>query len=246
MIVFLRSRAVFSLVAAVSMPTALTAEVSPATCNEDAMIVFDASGSMAGSERKGTSVVTRIDKVRMALSQVLPEVAPMRRLGLITYGPGPYNKCDSTRLELEPEFDASDRIMGIVDELVPTGRTPLTAAVEEAADVLRYKEKPSVVVLVTDGEETCGGDPCALAERLKTDGKQITVHVVGYRLKNFSWTGTNTAQAKCLPEKTGGQYISVQTSDELVAALRTTLGCPQLTLKSMRSQQMACYSDATR
>ncbi len=42
-------------------------------CTEDAMIVFDASGSMAGNMVQGLfSAVTRIDEVRKALGQVLP------------------------------------------------------------------------------------------------------------------------------------------------------------------------------
>ena len=63
-----------------------------APCTEDAMIVFDASGSMSGngwgygSETAGT--VSRIDKVRTTLANILPEVTRFRRVGLITYGPG--------------------------------------------------------------------------------------------------------------------------------------------------------------
>lgn len=202
----------------------------PPACNEDAMIVFDASGSMSGTDRLGiATMVTRIEKVRTALAQVLPEVAPSRRIGLITYGPGPYNKCDNIHLELEPDFNAADRIMTAVNKLNPAGRTPLTAAVEEAARVLRYKEKPGVIVLVTDGEETCNGSPCALVEELKAEAKQLTIHVIGYRVKDYSWTGDQAFRSQCLAEKSGGLYISVQTTDDLIAAFRKTLGCPLLT-----------------
>lgn len=201
-----------------------------ASCQEDAMIVFDGSGSMSGTERLGiSSFVTRIDKVRRAMRQVLPEVAPLRRIGLITFGPGPYNKCDNIKLELEPDYNAADRIMKAVERLNPAGRTPLTAALKEAARIARYKEKPTVLVLVTDGEETCGGAVCALADDLRGTGKDTTVHVIGYRARDYSWTGQGAFQSRCLPEKTGGLYISVETTDELIAALRKTLGCPYLT-----------------
>ena len=218
------------VIAATASPLgALEPDTRPA-CNEDAMIVFDASGSMSGTERFGIgNMVTRIEKVRTALGQVLPEVAPTRRIGLITYGPGPYNKCDNIHLEAEPDFNAAERIMCAVNRLNPAGRTPLTASVSEAARVLRFKEKPAVIVLVTDGEETCGGAPCALAEDLKSQGKQTTVHVIGYRVKDYSWTGAQALQSKCLPDKTGGLYISVQSTEDLVTAFRRTLGCPYLT-----------------
>jgi Ca-activated chloride channel family protein len=207
------------------------AEKLPGACTEDAMIVFDASGSMAGTEYLGIATfVTRIDKVRKALANVLPSVARYRKIGLITYGPGPYNKCDNIKLEAEPRLSAASRILAVVNALVPAGRTPLTAAVSKAADVLHFKEKPGTIVLVTDGEETCGGSPCSLADRLRSEGRKTTVHVISYRVKDYSWTGAQGALAtKCLPERTGGLYIPAQTTDELTAALRKTLGCPLIT-----------------
>jgi Ca-activated chloride channel family protein len=229
-----------SIAVAAAEVGAATPGEQPAACNDDAMIVFDASGSMAGTDRLGiTTMVTRIEKVRTALGQVLPEVAPSRRIGLITYGPGPYNKCDNIHLDVEPAFNAAGPIMDAVKKLNPAGRTPLTASVSEAAHVLRFKEKPAVIVVVTDGEETCGGAPCTLAEDLRREGKQTTVHVIGYRVKDYSWTGDQAYQSKCLPEKTGGLYISVQTSDELVAAFRKTLGCPYLTERDARDRPTA-------
>lgn len=203
----------------------------PPGCREDAMIVFDASGSMAGNEKLGiATTVTRIDNVRKALAQVLPRVEHLRRIGLITYGPGPYNRCDNIALAFPPLPEAGSRILSVVNALVPAGRTPLTAAVAHAADVLDYRSKPGVIVLVTDGEETCGGSPCSLAKQLKAAAAQLTIHVIGYRMKEFSWTGGNASfEAQCLTRQTGGHYVGVETTEQLVAALHKTLGCPLLT-----------------
>jgi Ca-activated chloride channel family protein len=56
------------------------------------MIVFDASGSMSGNQTLGIpNSQARIDEVRAALAQVLSGVTKFRRVGLVTYGPGPYN-----------------------------------------------------------------------------------------------------------------------------------------------------------
>src|SRR4026208_475585 len=69
---------------------AQTADETRMPCTEDAMIVFDASGSMAGNTVQGLfSDITRIDEVRKALGQVLPGITKFRKIGLITYGPGP-------------------------------------------------------------------------------------------------------------------------------------------------------------
>jgi Ca-activated chloride channel family protein len=128
----------------------------PADCRDDAMIVFDASGSMAGTDMNSPPT-PKIAKVKDALARVLPSIAELRRLGLMDYGPGPYNQCDNIELQLKPTPNASARIMAIVDSLIPAGRTPLTTAVRKAARVLDFPEKTAVVVLLTDGEETCGG-----------------------------------------------------------------------------------------
>ena len=121
------------------------------------MIVFDASGSMAGNTVQGLfSDVTRIDEVRKALAQVLPAATKFRKVGLITYGPGPYLQCN-VALDFRPMPNAAQQIMSVVNALNPAGKTPLVKAVELAAEVLDYRSTRGVVVLLTDGEETCGG-----------------------------------------------------------------------------------------
>lgn len=203
-------------------------EEPPAPCTEDAMIVFDASGSMAGSLAEGIGAkIRRIDEVRKALAKALPRVTHFRRIGLITYGPGPYEQCN-VNLDMRPRADAANAILLAVDTLNPAGKTPMTEAVEQAADVLDYKAQPGVVVVLTDGEETCGGAPCTLGKMLHADGVQLTVHVIGFRMTAF-WTGAQSAlNVQCLAEQTGGLYIATKNQDELVRAFEKTLGCPMM------------------
>jgi Ca-activated chloride channel family protein len=188
------------------------------------MVVFDASGSMGGTDLN--SVTPRIAKVRTALAVVLPEVAPVRPIGLIVYGPGASNKCESVELRLRPSLDAAETIMTEVDNIVPAGRTPLTAAVSQAAEVLDYKTKPATIVLITDGEETCGGQPCNSAGLLKAQAKDLTIHVIGYRDKLAT---TGPFGSRCMADISGGTYVSVETTEQLTEALRATLGCPYVT-----------------
>jgi Ca-activated chloride channel family protein len=203
-------------------------------CTQDAMIVFDASGSMAGNVDQGiATTIPRIDEVREALGTVLPAVTRARRVGLITYGPGPYNQCN-IHLNLKPTENAAQPIMQVVDALSPAGKTPLTAAVRNAAEVLDYRNKPGVIVVLTDGEETCGGSPCDLGKELHATAANLTVHIIGYRMKDFSWTGEQSIlDAKCLAEENGGLYISTESKQELIEALEKTLGCPMLSMRDL-------------
>ncbi|MDJ0513637.1 MAG: VWA domain-containing protein [Methyloceanibacter sp.] len=210
---------------------ALAAEGSEngGSCIEDAMIVFDASGSMAGNQGPGiASSPPRIDEVRSALSKVLPSAARYRRIGLVTYGPGPEEQCN-VKLNFPPARNATSRILDTVNEMVPAGDTPLTAAVWKAANALDYQSRPGVIVVVTDGEETCGGAPCQLAEDLRAEAAGLTIHVIASRYHSFSWRGANHAtELGCLAEASGGVYVKANSEDELIAALRETLDCPRL------------------
>ena len=170
----------------------------------------------------------RIDEVRNALSEILPAATRFRRVGLITYGPGPSEQCN-VKLDLKPTANAATRIMRDLDALSPSGKTPLTTAVARAAEVLDYRKKPGIIVVVTDGEETCGASPCALGKELRAAAAQLTVHIIGFRMKDYSWTGENSIlDAKCLAQENNGLYFSTENKNDLVAALKATLDCPML------------------
>ena len=200
-----------------------------APCREDAMIVFDASGSMSGNQTLGIpNSQARIDVLRSALAQVLPSATRLRKVGLITFGPGPWNQCN-VKLNLKPTANAAAIIMSEVYGLVPAGKTPLTSAVEQAAQALDYRNKPGVVVVVTDGEETCGRSPCDLAKQLHDAARQLTIHVISFRYQSYSWTGEQSVEeTKCLAKESGGLFITVDTEQDLTAALEKTLDCPMI------------------
>lgn len=202
-------------------------------CSVDAMLVFDGSGSMAeiGFD---TGDATRIDEARQAIRRAMPGIAPFRRVGLLTYGPGTGGSCGNLNLHFPPIERADGPVIAEIDRLRPGGLTPLSAAVAQAAEVLNYRSRSSVVVLVTDGNETCGGRPCALGRSLEADGLDLTVHVIGFRavVDFFTWNNpeqdrlASSTVARCLADETGGLFVSTETVDELVGALQATLGCP--------------------
>lgn len=213
---------------ALSAPQAIA---SP-DCSADAMLVFDGSASMSeiGFD---TGDATRIVEAREAVRDVMPRVERFRRIGLVTYGPGGVSSCAGVEVKFPPRASAALDVISAIDDLRPEGLTPLTRSVTMAADVLNYETTPAVVVLVTDGNETCGGRPCALAAQLASQGADLTVHVIGFRavVDFFAWNNpeqdphTATTVARCLADQTGGRFVTTDTVEELVAALQETLGC---------------------
>ena len=199
---------------------AFTASVSPAlACQEDAMLVFDSSGSMATS-KDGSA---KIDIARAAAAEVLPELTSKRATGLVTYGGVQGAGCSGVSLKFPPMAESGGLIIGELQASQPSGSTPLTEAVWLAALTLKNSGKPGTIVLVTDGHENCGYNACAFGLKLAAETKNIRVHVIGFYLHARS-----EASVSCLANATGGTYTSVHGLEELKAALKKTLGCPRI------------------
>ncbi|UWQ21226.1 VWA domain-containing protein [Jannaschia sp. W003] len=201
-------------------------------CATDAMVVFDGSASM-GEITMETGANTRIKEARRAMAEVMADVERVRRIGLFVYGPGGADSCGGVSLRFAPLPRAAARMGAELEALVPAGLTPLAAAVEAAAEAMDHRRAPAIVVLVTDGNETCGGRPCALADRLAAEAADLTVHVIGFRAARdfFAWDNPDQQRyagdtvAKCLSDRTGGLFVGAETVEELSDALRRTLGC---------------------
>lgn len=210
-----------------------TSHAQLGACSTDAMLVFDGSASMDEISFE-TGPNTRIVEARQAIAQAMPEVEPFRRVGLLIYGPGPNGACENLDLRFGPIEGAARPVTDAIDTLKPDGLTPLTAAVRKAAETLDYRNRAGIVVLVTDGNETCGGRPCEMAKALHREAQDLTIHVVGFRavVDFFAWNNpeqdpeTSTVVSRCLADETGGLFVRTETIDELVAALNRTLGCP--------------------
>ncbi len=182
----------------------------PALASSRAIVILDASGSMwAQIDGK-----TRIEIARDTLSQVLSGVPAELELGFMAYGHRTKGDCTDIELMVPPEAGTADRIIGAAMSLNPRGKTPLSAAVRQAAEELKYTEDAATVVLITDGIETCEADPCALASELEAAGIDFTVNVVGFGLSD-----EEGAAVKCLADNTGGTYISADDESGLKDAI---------------------------
>lgn len=208
------------------------AQPALADCSADAMLVFDGSASMAAPGLV-LSDPPRIDEARRAMARALPLVEHTRRIGLITYGPGPEGSCDGVTFRFAPIPQAAQSILDVLQTVDPNGQTPLTKAVARAAETLDHRNRPAVIVLVTDGDDTCDGAPCALADRLAGEAADLTIHVLGFKIADAFAIGDlqrrpiprAAIDAGCLADRTGGTYVLTDTVEDLVAALDRTLGC---------------------
>ena len=179
-----------------------------------AIIVLDASGSMWGQ----IDGINKIVIARDSLSELVDGLDPALSLGLMAYGHRERGNCGDIELLVEPAAGAGPRIAEIARGLNPKGMTPLTEAVRQAAQALRYSEMRASVVLITDGIETCDADPCALAAELEATGVDFTAHVVGFDLSDEE--GRAVA---CLAEETGGLFLTADDAPSLGSAMATAV-----------------------
>ena len=147
---------------------------------DKAIIVLDASGSMWGQ----INGEAKIAIARETLGRVLKSVPGDLELGLIAYGHRDKGSCADIELIVPPAAGTADAISAAANALTPKGKTPLTDAVRQAAEVLKYTEDKATVILITDGLETCDADPCAVASELEQAGIDFTVDVIGFGLSS--------------------------------------------------------------
>ncbi|RWB55367.1 VWA domain-containing protein [Mesorhizobium sp.] len=181
------------------------------------IIILDASGSMwAQIDGK-----PKLEIARESLRTVLQSVPADDEIGFMAYGHRQKGSCEDIELIVPPQAGSASAISAAADSMKFLGKTPLTAAVKQAAEALRYTEDKATVVLITDGLETCGGDPCALGKELKETGVDFTADVVGFGL-----TADEGKQIACLAENTGGKYIQASDERALQEALVETVAAP--------------------
>lgn len=183
------------------------------------MLVLDASGSMWG--RIGGK--TKIEIAREAVASMLGSWPAQQPLGLMVYGHRSKGDCADIEMLKAPAVLDKASFQKSVNALQPKGMTPITAAVRQAAEQLKFSEQKATVILVSDGEETCQADPCALGQELEKLGVDFTAHVVGFDIDK---NAKAKAQLQCLASSTGGRYLDAKDAGELSKALREVAQAP--------------------
>lgn len=188
--------------------------------NERAVeIVVDASRSMWGQIDGRAKMEIATEILHDAASSLPDEL----HLALRAYGnasAADANDCMDSAL-LVP-FGAANRapIHAAIAELRPRGQTPIAYALRKAAADFAAFDSERTLVLVTDGIESCGGDPVAAARQLRDLG--IAIHVIGFGLGNGA--EEDTASLQTIAYASGGSFFTANSADELRGALEATVG----------------------
>jgi Ca-activated chloride channel family protein len=215
------SRYAVTIVAA--MATSLPATVAEACTERAALLMLDASYSMKRLvTRAGTS---RFNVAREALSGFVDRFPPAGYLALRFYGSEHLvtrNHCQDSQLVV-PFAPAEENIEPIKSALAQAharGVTPLAYALEQAGRDFPARAIERLIVIVSDGLESCGGNPCAAAASLGRQG--FVINTVGFLADRDA-----RRQLQCIADATGGQYFHVSVTIGLQEKLEEAFaGCP--------------------
>ncbi|MDF3362753.1 VWA domain-containing protein [Sulfitobacter sp. Ks41] len=177
---------------------------------EDVVIVYDASGSMWGQ----IDGISKMEIARDVLGDLVQGWSAETNLGLVAYGHRSQGDCTDIETLVTPQPADKEAFQAQVNAIKPVGKTPISAAIEHAADLLAYRDNPATLVLISDGVETCNADPCALSAQLAKQGVKFTAHVVGFDLQDEAHAGL-----ACIAENTGGVFLPASNATELHDAL---------------------------
>lgn len=187
------------------------------------ILALDSSGSMAGVLGDETKMAVAKREALGFLGAIQEDVP----VALVVYGhkgdnteSGKPESCASYEWALGLGSDRS-KIQDAIEELKPTGWTPLSGVLSfiknelEAGDYQSRGSASPIIYVVSDGEETCGGDPVAAAASLNQPGLfRTVVNVVG-----FDVDAEIRQQLEAISEAGGGKYFPADDARALRAQL---------------------------
>jgi len=190
------------------------------------VFILDASGSMAAK----TGSTTKMEAAKQVMTDLVGNLPPGTRAGLMAYGHRQKSACTDVELVLPVEAVVKDVFGRKINALQPLGQTPISESIRQAAAVLKGVSGKRSIILVSDGEETCKQDPCKVAADLKKADIDLKVHVVGFGLD----TPAAKQQLKCVATATGGTYAEASNPAELkrkISEVATSESKPAITGK---------------
>jgi Ca-activated chloride channel family protein len=146
------------------------------------LFVLDGSGSMNAEWGNNQS---RMDVAKGILTRLVDSlrVNPKLELALRVYGhrySRQSNNCNDSQLEVPFGVNNHAAIMGEIKDITPRGVTPITYSLLQAAgDFPSGAGYRNIVILITDGVESCGGDPCQASIELQKKGVFLRPFIIG-------------------------------------------------------------------
>ncbi len=179
------------------------------------IFMIDGSASMA----EPLADLPKMESVKGALVDLAATPGEGDNIGLIAFGHRRKGDCADVETLLTPGPHGQEALFRKLVAISPMGVTALAGALGHMSEILKELGGPGTLILLADGQDTCMGDPCAIAGRIRRMHGDTIIHVIGLKIAN-----EDQGQLACIAEKGGGRFFPVQDPDGLVAALRAASG----------------------
>ncbi len=191
------------------------------------VVLLDASGSMDGKLKEQK----KMDAVKISLTSLAAQFAKEDvQLQLRAYGleGSPKKKdrelsCNSTKkvyASASSQFNKK-HFTDTLGQVKPTGYNPLALALFKTEADLK-KNAPAKaenhIIVITDGYDNCDGNPEKMAQALHLSESVANVHVIGLDVEL-----KNEERLRKIADYTGGDYVTVETEQELGRVLISEL-----------------------
>lgn len=189
------------------------------------LIVLDASGSMEKKINNQSMMQIALNEINGLVNR-LPEKV---NIGLRVYGGKSTDaKLSCSDLELlEPIASGNKaKVKAALNEITAKGSTPIASSLQQAKNDLANfpaTSNSNFIYLISDGMETCGGNPITEAEKLVSSNVSPIINVIG-----FNVDGNGQKQLENIAKSGNGQYShalnqqgfaeSLKSIDKIIAA----------------------------
>lgn len=205
----------------------VTSGEAPVVAAGAVQLIFDASGSMLQRMEGGRRIDVARDIVKRVLDERVPASVPV---ALRAFGHTEPHSCE-TELLVAPGDDNHAQVRRAVEgiQAINLARTPLADSLDEVLDDLDdYQDQRRLVVMLTDGEETCEGDLAQSVERLVEEGVDVRLNIVGFHIDEIGLQ----EEFERFATQGGGEYFDSQDGSELNQGLADALAATWRVLDS--------------
>ncbi|MEN8252490.1 MAG: hypothetical protein ABFQ53_02845 [Patescibacteria group bacterium] len=174
------------------------------------VLIFDATDST----KKETEFGASIDIAKKAMANYISNLGESAYLSILAFGhngdnteAGKTQACNGVEEIYYMGEVIDDVVIEKINSLEPKSKwAPIAQSLQEAANILQKKSAEDIsnqIILVSDSQETCEGDPVATAEQLYENG--VVVDVIGLNVE-----GEAAQQLIDIASVGGGMYFSVK------------------------------------
>ena len=156
----------------------------------------------------------RIDVAKSAMQDIVTAAPEDVRFGLVSF-----NICASPNYHGNYAYPQRPALQQTIQQLTMGEYTALAdtlSSLHQITDAGRSPDRPMNIILLSDGVDSCEGDPCAAARQLKSQMPEGFVHVIAIsqRIQELS----------CISDITGGLFLQAADADSLAEQLRQATG----------------------